>query len=284
MILIDFSQIAYACAIEFLIASKQRVAEVPLVRHMILNTMRSNVKKFRNDYGEIVVAYDSKTYWRKERFPHYKSNRKKSREKSAFDWNSIFHCMDTIRPELKQYLPYKVVEVEGAEADDIIGTLTLAQPMGEKVLILSGDKDFVQLQMSAANVIQYSPFLKAPMKDEQPSLTLKQHIIQGDKGDGIPNILSPDDVFVSGGRQKPIHEKKIIQWLQQDPQDFCTVGDMLRNFKRNQELIDLQYIPGSVKSAILDKYAGTTHPTKSEFLNYLATSGLKELSGSINDF
>lgn len=283
MLLIDWSQIAYACAIEFLITTKQRVAEVPLVRHMILNTIRSNVKKFRTDYGEIVVAYDSKTYWRKERFPHYKSNRKKSREKSAFDWNSIFLCMDTIRPELKQYLPYKVVEVEGAEADDIIGTLTLAQPMGEKVLILSGDKDFVQLQTSAANVIQYSPFLKAPIKDDYPSLTLKQHIIQGDKGDGIPNILSPDDVFVTGGRQKPIHEKKIIQWLQQDPQDFC-VGEMLRNYKRNQELIDLQCIPGSIKSAILDTYAGMTHPTKSEFLNYLVSAGLKELSGAINDF
>ena len=284
MILIDFSQIAYACAIEYLIMSKQRVAEVPLVRHMILNTIRSNVKKFRNEYGEVVIAYDSKTYWRKERFPHYKSNRKKSREKSAFDWNSIFHCMDTIRPELKTHLPYKVVEVEGAEADDIIGTLTTQQPMGERVLILSGDKDFVQLQSAPAAVVQYSPFLKSPIQDDQPSLTLKQHIIQGDKGDGIPNILSPDDVFVSGGRQKPIHEKKMILWLQKDPQDFCTVGDMLRNFKRNQELIDLNYIPESVKSAIIDKYTAATHVTKSDFLNYLTASGLKELSGSINDF
>lgn len=251
---------------------------------MILNTIRSQVKKFRNEYGEVVVAYDSRTYWRKDIFPHYKANRKKSREKSPFDWNSIFNCMDTIRGELMRYLPYKVIEVDGAEADDIIGTLTLTQPMGEKVLILSGDKDFVQLQTSAANVVQYSPVLKHPIIDVSPLITLKQHIIHGDKGDGIPNILSSDDVFVSGGRQKPVHEKKVITWLQQKPEEFCSTGDMLRNYKRNEQLIDLNCIPDTIKSAILDKYGSTTHVSKKDFLDYLAVSGLKELCGSISDF
>lgn len=284
MILVDFNQIGYACTVEYLLMTKQAKADVPLVRHMILNTLKSHVRKFKHEYGEVVVAYDSDSYWRRERFPHYKANRKKSREKSPFDWTSIFACMDTLREEFKQYLPYKVLDVPGAEADDIIGCLTLEQSMGTKVLILSGDKDFVQLQMSIADVTQHSPFLKAAIVDKQPELTLKQHIIRGDSGDGIPNILSPDDVFVSGGRQKPIQEKRVIEWLQKQPEAFCSTETMLRNYKRNEELIDLRRIPADIQKRILDSYTSTTHVGKSEFFNYLVASGLKELTGAVSEF
>ncbi len=284
MILIDFSQIAYACTIEFLLMSKTSKAELPLVRHMILNTMRINVKKNKNTHGEVVVAFDSDAYWRKEQFPHYKANRKKARDNSQFDWTTIFNCIDTLKTEFRTYLPYKIVEVSGAEADDVIGTLTLNQPMGTPVLILSGDKDFVQLQQSHANVQQQSPFVKTPIVDLTPGLTLKQHIIRGDTGDGIPNILSPDDVFVSGGRQKPIRETKVIQWLQQKPEDFCTTPDMLRNYKRNELLIDLNFIPKSVSTNIINYYQSVKPASRSDFFNYLISSGLKELTSAATDF
>jgi len=285
MLLIDFSQIAYACTIEFLLMTKQKDADIKLVRHMILNTIRSQVKKHRTQGDEVVIAYDSKEYWRKERFPHYKANRKKSRDNSPFNWQSIFTCMDTLREEFKQYLPYKVLEVTGAEADDIIGVLTYEQGLGAPVTIISGDKDFNQLLMAPADVRQFSPFQKGTMEEKvAPVTVLMHHIIRGDSGDGIPNILSPDDVFVSGGRQKPLHEKKVVEWLTKTPEEFCTVGDMLRNYKRNQELIDLRCIPASIKTAILDTYDKTTHGTRPEFLNYLAASGLRELTSAISDF
>ena len=284
MILIDFSQIAYACTIEFLLMSKTSKAELPLVRHMILNTMRINVKKNKNAYGEVVVAFDSDSYWRKEQFPHYKANRKKSRDGSQFDWSTIFSCIDTLKTEFRSHLPYKIIEVSGAEADDVIGALTLNQPMGTPVLILSGDKDFIQLQSSHARVQQQSPFVKTPITDLTPTLTLKQHIIRGDTGDGIPNILSPDDVFVSGGRQKPIRETKVIEWLQKKPEDFCTTPDMFRNYKRNELLIDLNHIPKHITQRILDKYSSTSSASKTDFFNYLIASGLKELTSSASDF
>jgi len=284
MILIDFSQIAYACTIEFLVMSKTPKAELSLVRHMILNTIRSNVKKNKHTFGEVVVAFDSDRYWRKDQFPHYKANRKKSRDASQFDWKSIFTCIDTLKDEFRTYLPYKVIDVPGAEADDIIGSLTLRQTMGSPVLILSGDKDFVQLQMSHAAVEQRSPFIKNPIVDLTPNLTLKQHIIRGDSGDGIPNILSADDVFVSGGRQKPIRETSVIKWLQQKPEEFCTTAEMLKNYKRNELLIDLRQIPEHITTSIINHYESTRPATRSEFFNYLVVSGLKELTASAADF
>jgi hypothetical protein len=285
MILIDFSQIAYACTIEYLLMTKQKNADIALVRHMMLNTIRVNVKKYKNDYGEVVIAYDSDTYWRKEKFPHYKANRKKSRENSQFNWQSIFTCIDALRKEFRQYLPYKVIEVSGAEADDIIGCLTYEQVLGTQVLILSGDKDFFQLQSANANVTQRSPFVKGDLKDNvSPDVILKDHIIRGDTGDGIPNILSPDDVFVSGGRQKPLHTKKLVEWLTKTPEEFCVDGDMLKNYKRNEELIDLRRIPSHIKESILQAYAEATPASRSEFLTYLVASGLKELTSSVSDF
>jgi len=284
MILIDFNQIAYACTIEFLVMSKTTKAELELVRHMILNTIRANVKKSKLAYGEVVVAFDSDTYWRKEQFPYYKANRKKSRDSSQFDWKSIFTCIDTLKTEFQTYLPYKVISVPGAEADDIIGCLTVNQRMGAPVLILSGDKDFIQLQLSHANVEQRSPFTKNPIIDRTPDLTLKQHIIRGDSGDGIPNILSPDDVFVSGGRQKPIRETNVIKWLQQKPEEFCTTPEMLRNYRRNEQLIDLSHIPLHISTSIMSQYESVKPASRLEFFNYLVASGLKELTSSATDF
>lgn len=285
MILVDFSQIAYSCAIEYLIMSKESNIQVDLVRHMILNTLRSHVKKNKKEYGEVVIAVDSDTYWRKEHFPHYKARRKKNRDNSQFNWDSIFQATHTLKAEFKKFLPYRIIEIDGAEADDIIGTLTLSQPMGAKVLILSGDKDFVQLQSCLASVTQKSPLTKEFITEPLPQLALKSHIIRGDVGDGIPNILSPDDVFVSGGRQKPILEKKLLVWMQQSPSEFCATEDILRNYKRNEQLIDLTKIPKPVSEKILNYYKDTPAPaTKAEFVEYLATSGLRELTSSAGDF
>jgi len=283
MILIDFSQIMYAAVLQHLATDKKAVLSVDLIRHMALNSMRFNVKKFKKDHGEVVIVLDDKHYWRREYFPHYKANRKKTRDASSFNWPEIFTCMDTLKTELKTYAPYKVLQVPGAEADDIIGHLTQVYAPSQKIMILSGDGDFVQLQTNK-NVTQWSPMLKKEVRDEFPVLALKQHIIRGDSGDGVPNILSPDDVFVTGGRQKPIMEKKLIDWLNKKPEDFCTSGDMFRNFKRNEMLIDLQNIPIPLRQLIAQAFDTTVHANRSQFMDYLAKSGLKELTGAVGDF
>ena len=282
MILFDFNQVAIANLMEQIGSSKTPVDET-LVRHMILNTIRTYVKKFKESHGpEVIIACDNKKYWRRDIFPYYKAHRRKARESSGHDWASIFEVLHKIKDELRNHSPYKVIDVDTAEADDIIAVLAIRHSGSSKVMILSSDKDFAQLQRYP-NVEQYSPILKKFIKEPLPMTQLKQLIIRGDKGDGIPNILSADGVFVEGGRQKPITEVKIITWLNQSPEEFCN-EDMLRNFKRNEMLIDLTKIPESLKQSIIDTYENTKGHTKQEFLNYMMANRLKNLIEVIDEF
>lgn len=282
MILFDYNQVAISNLMEQIGSSKTTVDE-SLVRHMILNTIRTYVKKYKASHGpEVIIACDNKNYWRRDIFPHYKAGRKKAREASGHDWATIFDCLGKIKQELKDHSPYKVVEVDTCEADDIIATLVQKYSAHEKVMILSSDKDFAQLQRFP-NVEQYSPILKKQIKEPLPTLQLKQLIIRGDKGDGIPNILSADDCFVTATRQKPITEAKIINWMNQSAEDFCN-EDMLRNFKRNEMLIDLTKIPESLKQNIIDTYEMTNGHSRHEFMNYMISNRLKNLIEVIDEF
>ena len=282
MIIFDFNQVAISSLMEQIGSSKKSVEE-NLVRHMILNVIRTYVKKFKVTHGpEVVIACDNRNYWRREFFPQYKASRKKNRDASGHDWNSIFECLHKIKEELKEYSPYKVIDIDTAEADDIIAVLAMRQSSQEKVMILSSDKDFAQLQ-KFPNVEQFSPILKKFIKEPLPNVQLKQMIIRGDKGDGIPNIMSPDGVFVDGGRQKPITEAKIIVWLNQEPTEFCN-EDMLRNYKRNELLIDLTQIPESLQKTIIDTYESSTAKTKQVFMNYMIANRLKNLLEIIDEF
>ena len=282
MILVDYNQVAISNLMEQIGSSKTSIDE-SLVRHMILNTIRTYVKKFKESHGpEVVIACDNKNYWRREIYPHYKSNRKKAREASGHDWNTIFECLNKIRDELRDHSPYKVISVDTCEADDVIATLVQKYSSTQKIMILSSDKDFAQLQRYT-NVEQYSPILKKYIKEPLPLLQLKQLIIRGDKGDGIPNILSADDVFVSGGRQKPITEAKIIGWMNQEAKDFCN-DEMLRNFSRNEMLIDLTKIPERLANEILHTYESAVGHSKQDFLNYMIANRLKNLIEVLDDF
>ena len=282
MIIFDYNQVAISSLMEQIGSSKKPVEEA-LVRHMILNVIRTYVKKFKSTHGpEVVIACDNRNYWRREFFPQYKAGRKKTRDASGHDWNSIFECLHKIKEELKEHSPYKVVDVDTAEADDIIATLTIRYSAHQKVMILSSDKDFAQLQ-KFDNVEQYSPILKKFIKEPLPAVQLKQMIIRGDKGDGIPNILSADDSIVNGVRQKPITEAKIINWLNQSPDEFCE-GEMLRNYKRNEMMIDLTKVPELLQKSIIDTYESAAGHTKQHFMNYMIANKLKNLIEVIDEF
>ena len=287
MILVDLNQVLLAGLMAQIASQKGVKLEEGLIRHMVLNILRTHLKNFREEYGEVVLCADNRKYWRKEFFPFYKAGRKKTREKSDLDWHLIFDMLSKFKQELRDNFPYKVIDVEGAEADDIIGTLVPRHIMHENILIISSDGDFLQLQMyngrSDFTVKQYNPAQKKFLISKNPMDELKEKIIHGDKGDGIPNILSKDDTFVEGARQKPITEAKIINWMNQSPEDFCN-DEMLRNFKRNEMLIDLTKIPDNLKTAILDTYENAKGKTKQEFMNYMIANRLKNLLEVIDEF
>ena len=259
-----------------------------LVRHMVLNSLRGHNKKFRKEYGEMIIACDSKNVWRRKVFPNYKAGRKANRAKSEHDWDAIFSMLHNIKDEIRNFLPYKVIEIETAEADDIIATLVnrLQRQVGpnhaKKVLILSGDKDFIQLHNN--NVKQYNPVLsKFVGKGENPSIYIKEHILKGDRSDGVPNVLSDDNVFIEEGRrQRPLSKKKIEAWVNEIIMTFTE--EEQKNYNRNRTLIDLNCIPPELEAKIINEFNDVKVASRDKILNYFITKKLKTLIEVIDEF
>ena len=287
MIIVDLNQIMISNLMVQINGRQAVDLSEDLVRHMVLNSLRAHNKKFRKEYGEMVIACDSKNVWRREIFPNYKAGRKANREKSDHDWDYIFTLLGNIKEEIKTFLPYKVIQVETAEADDIIATLikknkrVIAPEHKKKVLILSGDKDFIQLHDK--NIRQYNPVLsKFVGKGENPSLYIKEHILKGDRSDGIPNILSDDNVFVEGRRQKPLSKKKINSWVEEVFMTFTEQEQ--KNYNRNRKLIDLSCIPQHIEDKILDEFLNVKVATRDKILGYFINKKLKTLIEVIDEF
>ena len=279
MILIDLSQIMVASTMMSM-GKDQSQVDVSMVRHMVLNSLRMYRQKYHNEYGELVLCCDGRHSWRREHFPQYKAARKTNRDSDSRDWTQIFSCLDTIKSELKEYFPYKYIEIEDAEADDIIGFL--AKTWNEPIMIISGDKDFIQLQVRD-NVDQYSPITKKIVYDANPAKYLKEHILRGDTSDGVPNFLSADNSIVDKIRQTPITKKKVELWVDQDPEDFCN-EEQLRNYHRNMKLIDLQYTPSNIVAQVGIQFNKVPKGKRSGLLNYFIERKLNNLIENIGEF
>lgn len=288
MILLDYSQIVIAN-----VMTNPKDMGVDFIRHLVLNTIRMYNQKFKEEYGDLIICCDGSNNWRRGYFEHYKASRKTTRDKSEFDWNELFRILHLIREELDEYFPYKVLHLDGAEADDIISSLTIYTSENkvmnglfeepEPVLILSSDKDFQQLQ-KFENVKQYSPLKKKFIKTSNPKQFLKEHIMRGDTSDGVPNFLSDDDAFVSDNkRQKPLSSKKLSVWLELDPEEFCE-GEMLRNYRRNEMLIDLTKIPTKLYDEIINTYVNKQDVGRGKLFNYFVKNRLKNLMENLNEF
>ena len=281
MILVDMNQVTIS---NLMIQMKDEPLSEDLVRHMVLNSLRSYKTKFSKDFGELVLCYDDKHCWRKDYFPYYKQNRKKARSESSLNWNELFDILTKIQNELEENFPYKVLKIDGAEADDIIAILSnkisSTPNLYEEILIISGDKDFIQLHQSD-NVKQYSPTLKKFVVDENPEQYKFEHIVRGDKGDGVPNVLSQDTVFVEDLRQRPITKKKLTEWKENGIPD----GEIKRNYQRNKTLIDFDSIPNDLRELIYNKWVDKiTQNDKSKILPYFMKHRLKELTEKLGDF
>lgn len=301
MILVDYSQVALAAILTFQRELKGDETEVKnLIRHVTLSTLKSYKKKYDKEYGELVICCDGRKYWRREVFEHYKASRKKNREASDLDWHLIFDTLNEMRIDIAANFPWRVVHVDRAEADDIIAVLTewaqtndliveglMQEP--QKILILSSDKDFKQLQLapfSSGNVRQWSPMQKKYIqatKQEVIDFTV-EHIVKGDTGDGIPNILSKDDVFVAGERQKPVSAKRLAEFLEKG-KNACRTDEEVRNWDRNAKLIAFDNIPPEVKQSIIDTYiSNKPKGDKMTVMNYLIEHRCRLLLDELEDF
>ena len=278
MIIVDINQIMISNLMVTIHRDNLELSE-DLVRHMVLNSLRGHNKKFRKQYGDMVIACDSGNVWRRQAFPNYKAGRKENREKSEHDWTMIFDILSKVKNEIKQFLPYKVIEVESVEADDIIAVL--CRRTNEKVLILSGDKDFIQLHND--RIKQYNPVLnKFVGQGENPSLYIREHILKGDRSDGIPNVLSDDNVFIEGRRQRPLSKKKIEAWCNEIVPTFNE--EEQKNYDRNKTLIDLNCIPKEFEDKINREFENFEVATRDKILGYFINKKLKTLIEVIDEF
>ena len=280
MILIDLNQVCIANILQEIKQLKK--IEPLLVKHMILSTLLFYRRKFRDQYGDLVICCDSKKSWRKDIFPFYKANRKSTRAKDDIDWNGIFEVINSITQDLKSKFPYAVISVDQAEADDIIGVLSKNYYRNEKIMIVSSDKDFLQLQ-KYYSVEQYSPTQKKLLQSNSPYQYLKEDIMKGDRGDGIPNFLSDDDTYVTDKRSKKILKTKLEAWKNLDPTEFCN-EKMMRGWKRNQQLVDLSHTPQDIKQKIVDQYDTYEYNQRDKLLNYFIQNKLRNLIEHIGDF
>ena len=293
MILLDFSQIAIANI------HVQKLDSEPLLRHMILNSIRMYNKRFRDEYGQMVICADGRKSWRYEYYPYYKANRKiareESKDKGGLDWNEIFKVLNMVREEIKLNLPYKVMHMEHCEADDMIGALVYnSQEFGqnEPIMIISSDKDFIQLQ-KFNNVKQFSPLQKKFLPAKQtkkfnPRTFLFEHICRGDGSDGIPNVLSVDNCLVEKDlRQSPLRQTVIDFWLENyDDTDnnMHMSTEVYRNYQRNKTLIDLNEIPNDIYNNIVNNFNEQKPAHRMKVLNYLIKKRCKHLIESVEEF
>ena len=256
-------------------------ANEDMIRHMVINSLRGFNVKFKTKYGKMVLCSDAANPWRKDIFPHYKYSRKKGREESSFDWDNIFNIITEIKKEVQENFPYKVMYVENSEADDIIASIIKLQEE-DIYLIVSGDKDFIQLH-HYGNVYQFSPLLKSFIGEQlDAKVFLREQIIKGDRSDGVPNILSDDDIFLRDERQRPINKKRLEEWSNVD--NIPLGSETRKYYDRNKKLIDLSMIPNDISESIINRYKDCKDNDRSLLLQYFIDNKLKALIENINDF
>jgi hypothetical protein len=281
MILVDSMQI---CLANIAMATKVYGDEISedYVRHMILNSLRKYNKEHKEEYGEMVLCYDGSKNWRKSIYPEYKAHRRRIRSESDIDWDLLFTWIYTIRDEIKNNFPYRVIHVAEAEADDIIAVLAREADPFENHLIVSSDKDFIQLH-DFTGCKQYDPIRKRWLTGDSAE-SLINKIFYGDKGDGVPNILSDNLVFVEGRRQTPLQKKKYESWKGFEDPTVVIPREFIGNYERNKTMVDLNEQPKDVVEQILAQYDEGVKGRNDKIFGYLINKRLAQLQESVQDF
>jgi hypothetical protein len=281
MILIDLNQVLISNLMAQTRGKAENLPDKEMVRHMVINSLRGFNLKFKSEYGSnIVLCADAGEPWRRDIYPNYKHARRKGRVDSATDWDNIFNVITEIKHEIAENFPYVMMYIEKAEADDIIATLV--KHINEPIMIISGDKDFIQLQ-TKKNVKQYSPIQKVFVGEGlDPKKFLHEQIIKGDRSDGIPNILSPDDIFLTKEKQRPINKKRLEEWS--SVSNIPLGSETSKYYERNKRLIDLSCIPEELERTIINTYRDYKTPNRSKLLPYFMKHKLKSLMENIGDF
>jgi len=260
-----------------------------LVTHIFLQKILRLKSEFKVKSMDVFLCFDHKNNWRKEIFPNYKESRARARRESDINYENFFKFLDVFQEELKENFPFFTFKKLRLEADDWIACFAeYFNKIGEDTIVISTDKDFHQLQ-KFPHVRQYNHVKHEMFKDPDPKFSLQLKVLCGDSGDGIPNILSPDDVFITEGtRQKKFGEKKATAAILENKpiEVWAFENGHTVNYKRNNELINFEYIPEDIKEDIILEYVNYKKIGSDIFkLNgYFKSRGLKALANRLSEF
>lgn len=277
---IDFSSLAISAAKAYTAQEKLPSVSTNMLRHLILNSILKVRRKFKAEYPELVIACDADHYWRKDEFKFYKAHRTAIKEADEFDWDAFNISFDIITEEIKQIFPYKVLMVDGCEADDIIGIL--AKKLSHSMLVYAKDGDYHQT-LKNPNVKLFNPYTQAFVERGDVKLLLEEKICRGDRGDGIPGIWSVENSFVDKIRQKPATQKKIDEFLKMYHECTNLESEEFKRFKENKKMIDFDSIPQKYFDEVLKSYHETVinlNVNKMKIFTYLSQHELAQIGGN----
>lgn len=277
MIFLDLSGQFYA-SIFSLENAKVEINEENLLRSL-LQRIYNYKAQFQNEYGRMIICCDSPKNWRKDVFPYYKQKRKEKRNEDEKDWNSIFNMFSMAKANMAKNLQEIVLEIEGLEADDLIalGTRLINK---RPHLILSIDKDMNQLLKNPG--VHFYHLMHRDYVNYDPRYLLEQ-VLTGDKSDGIPSILCKDDHFINPPEKRVVLSSKYkdkVEILNEEEikhafSDKDNLEEILQNYKRNRQLIDLDYIPSQYTEIFKQEFLKANSQAMNNDSNaYMKTIGI----------
>jgi hypothetical protein len=239
---------------------------IGLAMHTALVSMMSFRKKFKTD--KVVACFDHSS-WRKKYTASekcvskrlYKGERRKNMTPEQQDsFFKLLNIIDDFRTLLEEHTSVITLHREGLEADDLIAgfisVINLDKEDESKHVVISGDKDFIQL-LKYKNVSLYDPTSQKPRTlaqwDNDAQYFMFEKCIRGESGASGDNIQSA----YPGVRSKRIrkayddsYERTNLmehKWKMHDGREV-RVGDL---FEENKLLMDLDCQPDDIKKRMV---------------------------------
>jgi len=193
--------------------------------------LKSIATSLSKDYDEpisrIVMGFDyGKSSFRKGMYEEYKGGRNYSLMPDDFQSN-----YRDILPQLTEALGIGVMGVEGVECDDLIGIMIEMQNTPEMIVLVTGDRDWLQLTIGRDNVVMFDPKQRQYINTECKSIPqfLVEKTMKGDTSDNIYGVFMcgkvaygkfADEVFSMEESYTGSYESQIA-FLYGKYMDFC---------------------------------------------------------------
>ena len=208
-------------------------------------------KEFNN--SKVIFCLDSpkNDLWRTKLMDTYKGDRADLSLKNNFK-PTFKLTYDKFIPNLVEIYPGKIfsIRVDKMEADDIIAVICKhLEKIKIKIVLVSGDQDFLQLGRENLHFIDYKKKTFLSLNKDEAKEKLKDKILNGDCSDNICSIFPKDKKILSLKDRKEIisDNTKLNKYLEENP-------DIKKKYELNQKLIDFDFIPVALAKSALSKF------------------------------